>query len=592
LKPGNILTLDDNPVYTAEQIPKVPKAKFMYAEGGEKTFALDPSCKFADGKPLIIHEKVAKKGEILRDVSLRYRLDVSDNLAYRMNAKIYAENSAEYQKLQMDLCRSSILYFINVYCWTFVPGQEAIPFVAYDFQEDLATWMLWLAKMELPGLVEKSRKQGLSWLMRFVHGYILLFYRNKINYSLSLGQPEVDNRTMGSLFGKQRYFMNRLPIWMRGGWKEKADDTDKLMYISIPDNKSELNGLLTGSTAGRSGRGVIADYDEFAHVKTAEEVLEAGSSLSDCEIYISTVKGRDNPFAQMAHNPATLKKTIHWTMNPTLNKEWSIKERGRSKYISQEIWDQEMEIKYESSTPGRVFPQLISAIDEEERIAGKWCHVVEGQEFEYDPAYTVCLGMDFGLSDPNTVVFGQIKPCLPQFQNRYGKMLVIFEEHSEINEPLIDIPGTNEKGLCTKLLSKGYRYETIVGDLFTADKRENLTKKKYKDAIREQGLFLEGKRNTIDNTLLVLRGLMETPGALAINKKCGQLIIALQNWSYPVDKNGLPIPDSKPMVRSQHSHYCKAILYLCDFIYGKQKKNKKGRKAFQWSTRILQKLSM
>jgi hypothetical protein len=591
LKQGNIITLDDDPVYTADQIPKVPKAKFMYAEGGEKTYDLDPSCKFADGKQVLPIEREAVKGEILRDVDLKYRIDVSENIAYRMQVKVNAEKSESYKKLQIDLCRSSILYFINVYCWTFAPGEEAIPFICYDFQEDLATWMLWLYKIKLPGLVEKSRKQGLSWLMRFVHGYMLLFYRNISNYSLSLGEKQVDSRTEKSLLGKQRYFMNRLPVWMRRGWVEKAPDVDKLMFMHFPENNSSLEGLLTGSEAGRSGRGNLADYDEFAHVKAAQEVLEAGSSLVSCAIYISTVRGRNNPFADMAHNPATIKKTIHWTKNPILNREWAIKERSKPEYIVQETWDQEMDIKYESSTPGRVFYRMVSSLTEEEKLAGKWCHIAEGKEFEYDPAYPVCLGMDFGLSDPNTVVFGQIKPCLPQFQNKYGKMLVIFGEHSETNEPLIDVPGTNEKGLCTKLLEKGYRYETIVGDLFTADKRENLTKKQYKKTIREKGLWLEGKRNSIENTLITLNGLLETPGALAINKKCVQLIIAMQNWPFPTDSQGIPIPNSKPIARSPHSHYCKAILYLCDFIYGVS--SKKGtRKAFEWSTRILQKLSM
>ncbi|OGD52536.1 hypothetical protein A3K80_09125 [Candidatus Bathyarchaeota archaeon RBG_13_38_9] len=590
MKLGNVITLDDDPVYSAAQVPRVPKAKFMYAEGGEKTFYLDPSCKFADGKQIIIHERPAEKGEILRDVKLRYRLDRSENIAYRMNVRVNADNSAEYRKLQMDLCRSSIIYFMNVFCWTFIPGEEAVPFVPYDFQEDLATWMLWLVKMQLPGLVEKSRKQGLSWLLRYVHGYLLLFYRNKVNYSLSLGADEVDDRTVDSLFGKQRYFIKRLPEWMRGGWMESSS-FDKLMFLSFPDNNSYLNGLLTGSAGARSRRSCLSDYDEFAHVESALEVLAAGASSSDCDIYISTVCGMDNPFAQMANNPATIKKRIHWSMNPTLNKEWAIRERSDIRFVTQELWDQEMEIKYETSTPGRVFPQLVSTIDEEDKVAGKWCHIVEGKEFEYDPVYPVCLGMDFGLSDPNTVVFGQIKPCLPQFQNRYGKMLVIFDEHSAINEPIIDVPGTKEKGLCTKLLERGYRYETIIGDLYTADKRENLTKQQMKKTIRDQGLWLDGKRNSIENTLLVLRGLLETPGALAINKKCGQLAQALQNWSYQVDKQGMPIPNSMPMKRSQHSHYCKAILYLCDFIYGKDK-TKSKIKPFEWSTRILQKLNM
>jgi len=240
---GNLLSIEDTPVFRPDQIPEVPKASYMYAKGGEKTFELDPSCKFADGKPVIIIEKEALPGEILRDVNFRYRLDVTENLAYRMNVRYLADSNEEYRANQMALCRSSILYFCNVYCWTFIPGQEAVPFVLYDFQEDVLTWMVWLAKMEIPGLCEKSRCQGLSWLTRVISGWMILFYKNKIAYDLSLGKTEVDDRTMDSLFGKMRFMFNHLPDWMRGGWEEKGEDVDNIMRLRTPTQRGCLKGF-------------------------------------------------------------------------------------------------------------------------------------------------------------------------------------------------------------------------------------------------------------------------------------------------------------------------------------------------------------
>lgn len=583
---GNLLTIDDKPVFRADQIPEVPKAPYLLAKGGELTYDIDPSCKFGDGKAVIVNPRKAKEGEILRDVDLKYRLDTSANLAYRMQVRSITNENEHARELQMSLCRSSILYFCNVWCWTFIPGQEAVPFILYDFQEDLITWMVFLIKHQISGLVEKSRCQGLSWLSRVVHAWMILFFKNKIEYSLSLGKTEVDDRTMDSLFGKERFLLNHLPDWMRGGWGERLEGVDNIMRVHIPKTGGLLKGLLTGSTAGRSGRGSFADYDEFAHVESARETLEASSSLATCEIYISTVKGMNNPFAAMAHAPGTIKKSIHWRQNPVLNDEWAIKERSKPKYFTDEIWDQEMEIKYESSTPGRVFPQLISSLEPGQSDTENWSHLQSGDFFEYDPNYPVQLGMDFGLSDPNTCVFAQIKPALPYFQNRLNQCVVIFDEYTKRNQGFADDEITGEPGLISVIKSKDYNYDNIIGDLYTADKRENISKMRYKDFFKKNGLWLDGKRNRIEATIDTARGLLVLPGFIAINKhNCKGLVESLQNWSTPVDDSGNPIPGAKPEARSQYSHYCKAFLYLLDFLYGMEKK-KIIRVPFKWGLRV------
>jgi hypothetical protein len=448
--------------------------------------------------------------------------------------------------------------------------------------------MVWMIKTHTSGLVEKSRCQGLSWLTRVVHAWMQLFFKNKIEYSLSLGEREVDDRTMDSLFGKQRYLLNHLPEWMRAGWAERKDGVDNKMLLRCPATKSIIKGLLTGSTAGRSGRGSFADYDEFAHVESAQETLEASSSLATCEIYISTVKGRDNPFAHMAHAPGTVKKSIHWSKNPVLNKEWAIKERAKPKYFTDEIWNQEMEIQYETSTSGRVFSNLVSNVPVAE-AEDRWCHLQTGEYYEYDPAYTVHIGMDFGISDPNTIVFCQIKAPPIEFQNKFKECLVFFDEHSERDQGFDDVDG--KPGLVTTIKDRPYRYETCVGDLYTADKRENITKKKYRDFFSEKGIHLVGKRNSVIAPIEALKSRLDVPGGVAINKdKCPGLVIALQNWAFPTDKQGLAIPGSAPQARSQYSHYCKAICYLVDYLFGQEVGKKK--KTFKWGVNIVRKVFM
>jgi hypothetical protein len=101
-----------------------------------------------------------------------------------------------------------------------------------------------------------------------------------------------------------------------------------------------------------------------------------------------------------------------------------------------------------------------------------------------------------------------------------------------------------------------------------------------------------GKRNSVGAPIEALRGLFEMPGAIAINKeKCPGLVIALQNWAFPVDASGLPIPGAQPMPRSQHSHYCKAICYLVDYLYGKPV-GKKKKNPLKWAYNVVRKVRL
>jgi len=160
-------------------------------------------------------------GELLRDADLKFIPNWHENLKFRQMVKQNAEGNAQYQQMQMMFCKSSILYFCNVFCWTYDPRLDNphIPFVTFPFQDDVLTWALWLIKAHETGLAEKSRDMGFTWMMEVVAAYLTQFYPGMVDYQMSLREDDVDNRTEDSLLGKYRYLVNNLPDWMRGSMR-------------------------------------------------------------------------------------------------------------------------------------------------------------------------------------------------------------------------------------------------------------------------------------------------------------------------------------------------------------------------------------
>lgn len=564
MKTGNIVTLHDDPI-PQHLIPKYPTFKLIKAHGGETTFDIDPKIKFGDGQSVIPFQRKAKPGEILRNQSLELIADTRENRLYRGKVKQLCREKPHNIKLELKRCASDIRYFANVYCWTFVPGKAPIPFILYKFQEDLLTWVLWLVKNHLTGLIDKSRKMGLSWLTQIITAYMCLLFDYQIVYHLSMTEKEVDNRTQDSLLGKFRILMKELPVWMQGGWSERGKDevgevVDKKMQILIPDTNSRIEGELTGGEAGRGGRSNFNIYDEFPHVKDAKETLDAAVSLVDSKLFLGTVKGMNNEFAKMRWRPGALVKSYHWTLHPLKDEKWSILERADSIY-DDERWAQEMDMDYRTSTSGRVYPRFISKINPKKRI---WVHVKEDEKyFKYDPNYDVYAGLDFGISDPNTIVFMQLKPMLPTWPNPLGNIMVFFDEFMMRNQ--------EDWELADYLTSKNYRYKIIYGDERSLSRRNSDGHTLRANVKKRSGIYIFGRRNSAMAPIKAVKHRIALPGAMAVDKDgCPQFIESIQHWAYKIDKESkLPLSNQDPQHnQSFYSHYNKACAYLIDNIEG------------------------
>jgi len=416
---------------------------------------------------------------------------------------------------------------------------------------------------------------------------MVIFYPGMVDYQMSLREDDVDNRQEDSLLGKLRYLLRSLPEWMRAGWEENRTGIDNKMAIKTPETGGLVRGQLTMGTSGRSGRSSRVFNDEFAFVEDADRVLKALAALSPSGLYLSTPNGMGNAFYVMANHPMVKKKTLHWSIHPLKNPEWASKERDKITYTD-ETWAQEHEISYEMSTQGRVYPEFLSFSASEY----EWCHVQEGPFYEYDPAYDTYVFLDFGMADPTSAVFAQVKPAPLHFEHVGSQCLVIFDEEEKGNRTV--------HTWAELFREKGYIYREFVGDYRSGNQRDP-TGQTWITYLGKEGISVSGRYNTEMAPIMEVKKLLEggRPGRsermpmLAINKhKAPRVVKAFQNWSYPTIKSPegdtVVKPGSKPN-HDQWSHSMKAICYGVDWLYGKDASN--ANRIQDWDFRVFRKVA-
>jgi hypothetical protein len=570
---GNLLTLWDEAV-PPERIPAVPGMGLRTAKAGDVTYRIKTEHRISKYRWAVDVEAVeATEGEPLRGPDMQLLPDFMENLRFRARVLKAAEDNPRLQELQRILCRSSILYYVSTFGWTYdprrAPGERHIPFVPFPFQADILTWMVWTTHMQQDGLIEKSRSVGMTWMFVLFIDWLSTFYPGQTSYLTSLREEDVDNRTPDSLFGKIRYQHSRLPDWLQAGWKQGDHEVDKLLNLHFPDTGAYIRGQKVESTGGRQGRASVLGADEFAHVGSGVEALEAFTELAASKFFFSTPKGMAGAFAQMAHEPGANKKHLHWSMHPLKDEDWAKRESSKTQYFDDSVWAQEQEVDYAGSVSARVFPQFAWAVGP----GIEWVHVRRDEVVQYDPLRPVIAMIDLGTNDPCAVLFAQRKPIPPE----YHHMTPLRETLAFIAE----YEGRDMTAYCLRYLlnQQPYRYEVIVVDGRTGDAKESsgstwITNLADPDVIAHQSIHfgeiiqvgppvrVVGVRPYEEPAFDIVRTLLGQVGGMAINElTCPHFVQVLQNWSYPINKDTRRKIAGAPANHDQWSHKGKAMCY-------------------------------
>jgi phage terminase large subunit len=240
-----------------------------------------------------------------------------------------------------------------------------VPFVLFPKQEEWVHWVLAHWRSQKPGLTEKSRDCGLSWLSvslaatlcLFNDGMVVGFGSRKEEYCDKAGSPK-------SLFYKARMFMACLPPEFRGGWDVGKHAPH--MRISFPETGSTMTAE-AGDNIGRGDRASIYFVDEAAFLERPMLVEASLSATTNCRIDISTPNGMGNPFAQKRHGGKIDTFSFSWRDDPRKDDAWYAKQLDDLDPVTIAA---EIDLDYAASVEGVLIPSawVQAAVDAHEKL--------------------------------------------------------------------------------------------------------------------------------------------------------------------------------------------------------------------------------
>lgn len=294
--------------------------------------------------------------------------DVIGEMSRRYYYKAVTEQNELSKQAELYKCRTDPVHWFNHWIWTYDPrgmsyGLPAnLPFVLRLKQVELVDWLLERENTQTHGLIEKSRDEGMSYVVLgfFLHRWLFVegFAGGVGSRKEELVDKKGDPKT---LFHKIRDMFSKMPDWMKPkGFVEKVHDN--YMRIINPDNGATITGE-AGDNIGRGGRTTMYFLDEWAFVERQEAVDAAISQNTNVHIKGSTPNGIGDRFHQDRFSGRYSVFTMPWRENP--DKNWKVIYNGKEIHpwyekqlatLDDVVLAQEVDINYAASVEGVLIP--------------------------------------------------------------------------------------------------------------------------------------------------------------------------------------------------------------------------------------------
>lgn len=264
---------------------------------------------------------------------------LADNIRYRRKVLQLAQDSYEAQRELWIACSRDILFYINVFGYTYNPklmGNPFIPMITWPYQDEAIFKLQQCIEKGEDALIEKSRDMGASWLVMFLMKHDWHFNPGASLKAYSRKEDLVDRAgDSDSLFWKIDFMLSMDPSWLRPQMGE--NDRVRLMFKN-KTMRSTIAGESTNSNAGRGGRSKWIFGDEWAAVENGDEIDTATADNANCRIFGSTPQGVGNSFYRKSLTNI-VKITMHWSLHPEKRKGLYRPTSKGPQIIDYEFWN-------------------------------------------------------------------------------------------------------------------------------------------------------------------------------------------------------------------------------------------------------------
>lgn len=477
-----------------------------------------------------------------------YPKKIKENLIFRFRIGKGCEQSQYKLASLVELIKRDPVNFFDLCLWTYDPRRKEkhLPFILYDFQEDLVRKIDKAITQKTDVLIEKSRDMGVSWLILGSFLRRWLFF----NESFLVGSRKeelVDKLTdIDSLFEKMRYMLKYmfpflLPVKYNSSY----------MKISHPDGHI-IAGESMNESFARAGRYNAVLLDEFAHIHTnlATNIWQASGDSTPCRIPVSTPKGKLNKFATLRESKKIEVQTIHWSKHPYKDDEWYEAEKKRR--TETEI-AQELDISYIASA-GKPF-------------YGGFRKETHTGDFELTPDKVLLLGFDYGYHSP-CCVFSQIDA-----KGRWIIHDMLLGEDETIRKFAPKVKAH------LNIYYKGYQIR-CYGDP-AGNQKSDKDEKTTVEILRDEGFSVISKPSNTAHTNYVARKdiiegrlttIIDGLPALLVHSRCIMITEAFEGgYHYPTpDRFGRE--SEEPFDDEYFSHPCNSLEYIAVNVFSPVKR--------------------
>ncbi|RZG77062.1 terminase [Acinetobacter sp. WCHAc060033] len=373
---------------------------------------------------------------LIKEWTINTRLpEVVAEMTRRYYYKAVIEQNELSIQAEIYKCKTDLIHWFNNWIWTYDPRGMAfglpanIPFVLRPKQVELVDWLLERENTQTHGLIEKSRDEGMSYVVLGFYLHRWLFVEGFAGGVGSRKEELVDKKgDPKTLLHKFRDMFSKMPDWLKPEkFVEKVHDN--YMRILNPDNGATITGE-AGDNIGRGGRTTMYFLDEWAFVERQEAVDAAISQNTNVHIKGSTPNGIGDRFYRDRFSGRYSIFTMPWRANP--DKNWQVELRGKLIYpwyekqiatLDDVVLAQEVDINYAASVEGVLIPSawVQAAVD---------AHI----KLDIRPSGERIGGLD--VADE-----GKDKNS---FADRYGVVLQYLDTWSGVGD---DIFGTTQKAI-------------------------------------------------------------------------------------------------------------------------------------------------
>jgi phage terminase large subunit len=271
-----------------------------------------------------------------------------------------------------------------------------IPFLLFPRQVELIRWIMERWKKSEPGVMEKSRDVGASWIAMALSGTLCLFYEG---ITIGIGSRKEDlldnQQDPSSLMFKARMFLKYLPPEFLGDFNVEKHSAH--LRLTFPGTGSAIV-CEAGDQIGRGARTSLFCVDEAAYLERDQLIEASLSATTNCRIDMSSVNGLTNAFARKRHSGKISVFSFRWQQDPRKDQDWY---QRQCELLPPHVIASELDLDYRGSMEGQLLPSawVNSAIGAAQKLGieptgAKYCSLDCADEGADDNAFAMRHGIE------------------------------------------------------------------------------------------------------------------------------------------------------------------------------------------------------